>query len=71
MHFSQHKREEEKNSVSNSVLTRALSPDSKEELTALRTRSQKHMSAIETQACEMELNSEGTKEGEKRPNRRS
>lgn len=71
MHFSQHKREEEKNSVSNSELTRILSPDSKEESTAPRAKPQERMSAIETQACEMERNSEGTKEGEKRPNRRS
>ena len=58
MHISRHKREEEKTSVSNSELTRILSPDSKEESTAPRAKPQERMPGIEMQACDTEWDSE-------------
>lgn len=66
MHISRHKREEEKTSVSNSELTRILSPDSKEESTAPRAKPQERMPGIEMQACDTEWDSEEIKEGRKR-----
>lgn len=71
MHISRHKREEEKTSVSNSELTRILSPDSKEESTAPRAKPQERMPGIEMQACDTEWDSEEIKEGERELNRRS
>lgn len=71
MHISWHKREEEKTSVSNSELTRILSPDSKEESTAPRAKPQERMPGIEMQACDTEWDSEEIKEGERELNRRS